>query len=72
MDILVKSQGKNFLVIPQNKVAREYLRNETGAVPWQWSTRPQEGEVFIISKKNKDSYEFLEYLANTSYTITRE
>jgi hypothetical protein len=72
MDILVRSRGKNFQVIPQTDQAREYLRNETGAVPWQWTVRLQEGEMFLMSKKEKDSYEFLDYLMNSGYTISKE
>ena len=72
MDILVKPRGKNFWVVPQTDSAREYLRNETGAIPYAWSVQLTEGEFLRLSRKEKDTYEFLDYLMNSGYTISRE
>jgi hypothetical protein len=72
MDILVKARGKNFWVVPQTDSAREYLYNETGAIPHAWSVQLHEGEFLRLSKKDKDTYEFLDYLMNSEYTISRE
>ena len=71
-DILVKPRGKNFWVIPQNDSAREYLHNETGAIPHAWSVQLHEGEFLRLNRKEKDTYEFLDYLMNSGYTITKE
>jgi hypothetical protein len=72
MDIIVKPRGKNFWVIPQNDSARQYLYNETGAIPHAWSVQLHEGEFLRLNRKEKDTYNFLDYLMNSGYTITRE
>lgn len=72
MDILIKPRGKNFWVVPQNDSAREYLYNETGAIPHAWNVQLHEGEFLRLSRKDKDTYEFLDYLMNSEYTISRE
>lgn len=72
MDILIKPRGKNFWVVPQNDSAREYLYNQTGAVPFAWSTQIHEGEFLRLNRKDKDTYKFLDYLMDSGYTITKE
>lgn len=71
-DILVKPRGKNFWVIPQTVEAEEFLRNETGAIPHAWNVQIHEGEFLRLNRKEKDTYEFLDYLMNSGYTITKE
>lgn len=72
-DILVKPRGKNFWVIPQTVEAEEFLRNETGAIPYVWDMNFEaKGSFMRLSRKEKDTYEFLDYLMNSGYTITKE
>lgn len=72
MHISIKPRGKNFWVVPNSPTALEYLRNETGAIPYAWIKNGALGEVLVLSKKDKDTYEFLDYLMNSGYTISRE
>jgi hypothetical protein len=72
MDIIVKPRGKNFWVIPQTESARTFMRLETGAIPYAWSVQVQEGEFLRLNRKEKDTYEFLDYLMAAGYDVVTE
>lgn len=68
MDILIQKKGKQwYTVIPQNDSARQFLKNETGAVPFLWK-----GGNFIFKEAKSDSISFIDYLMNSKFSVSLE